>query len=47
MYRIFKVDRVLRLAAAVCIILTICAPFAAAYVASWLNLVAATYAIER
>jgi hypothetical protein len=46
MCRIFKVDRMLRLVATICIVLTICAPFAAVYAASWLNLVAATYAPE-
>jgi hypothetical protein len=44
MYRIFKIDRLLRLAAAVCVVLMFCAPFAATYAACWLNLVAATHA---
>ena len=40
MYKIIKVRRVLRLLAAVCVVLTVCAPFAAAYAACWLNVVA-------
>jgi hypothetical protein len=44
MFQFFKIDRLLRLAAAVCVVLMFCAPFAAAYVACWLDLVASTYA---
>lgn len=43
----FKMDRVLRLVAAVCVALMFCAPFAAAYAACWLDLVAETYAPDR
>jgi hypothetical protein len=38
---------VLRVAAAICVVLMFCAPLAASYVACWLDLVAATYATER
>jgi len=44
MFQILKTGRLLHLAAAVCVVLMFCAPFAAAYVACWLDLVASTYA---
>ena len=43
MFKIIKIHRLLRLLAAVCAVLTVCAPFAAAYAACWLNVVAAMH----
>ena len=43
MFKIIKIHRLLRLLAAVCAVLTVCAPFAAAYPACWLNVVAAMH----
>jgi len=40
----FKIDQLLRLAAGVCVALMFCAPFAAAYAATWLDLVASVHA---
>ena len=40
---IFKLHGIARVLAAVCIVLTACAPFAGAYAACWLNLAAAAH----
>jgi len=40
---IFKTNGVFRVLVALCALLTICHPFAAAYVANWLDLVASTH----
>jgi hypothetical protein len=39
----FKTDQLLRLAAAICAVLMFWAPFAAAYAAAWLDLVASIH----
>jgi hypothetical protein len=43
MYKIFKIHRLLRLLAAACVVLAVCAPLAGAYAACWLNVVAAMH----
>lgn len=43
MLKVIKIRRVLPLLAAVCVVLTVCAPFAGAYAACWLNVVAAMH----
>ena len=43
MFKIIKIHRVLRLLAVVCVVLAVCAPFARAYAACWLNVVAAMH----
>jgi hypothetical protein len=40
----FKIDQLLRFAAAVCVVLMFWAPFAAAYAAAWLDLAASIHA---
>ncbi len=40
---IFKIDGVSRVLIAVCAALTICHPFAGAYVANWIEIVASTH----
>ena len=35
--------KIIKILAAVCVVLTVCAPFAAAYAACWLNVVAAMH----
>jgi hypothetical protein len=40
---IFKIDGVSRVLIAVCAALTICHPFAWAYVANWIEIVASTH----
>jgi hypothetical protein len=40
---IFKVQGIPHVLAAVCIVLTVCAPFAGAYAACWFNLAAAAH----
>ena len=40
----FKIDQLLRFAAAICVVLMFWAPFAAAYAAAWLDLAASIHA---
>jgi hypothetical protein len=38
-------DKLIRVLAVVCVLLSVCAPFAAAYAACWLNTVAAMHRV--
>ena len=39
----FKMGGITRVLAVVCVVLTVCAPFAGAYAACWLNLASAAH----
>jgi hypothetical protein len=43
MFEIIKIHQVLRLLAAVCVVLAVCAPCGGFYAACWLNVVAAMH----